>query len=67
MRADGVRGGAPTLGARLFLWAADSTTAELDRAIGAAQALGMDFVQSPCRLWIAWTLWPSVKCSLSIG
>jgi D-psicose/D-tagatose/L-ribulose 3-epimerase len=37
--------GAPTLGAHLYLWAADSTTAELDRAIAAAQALGMDFVQ----------------------
>jgi D-psicose/D-tagatose/L-ribulose 3-epimerase len=45
MTADGIRGGAPTLGAHLYLWAADSTTAELDRAIGAAQALGMDFVQ----------------------
>jgi D-psicose/D-tagatose/L-ribulose 3-epimerase len=35
----------PTLGAHLFLWAASSATAELDRAIAAARALGMDFVQ----------------------
>jgi len=37
--------GAPTLGAHLYLWAASSATAELDRAIAAAQAQGMDFVQ----------------------
>jgi D-psicose/D-tagatose/L-ribulose 3-epimerase len=43
--AEHAKAGAPTLGAHLYLWAANSTTAELDRAIGAAQALGMDFVQ----------------------
>ena len=43
--AENASAGAPTLGAHLYLWAASSTTAELDRAIAAAQALGMDFVQ----------------------
>jgi D-psicose/D-tagatose/L-ribulose 3-epimerase len=34
-----------SFGAHVFLWASDSSTTELDRAIGAAARLGLDFVQ----------------------
>ncbi len=37
--------GAPTFGAHVYLWASSSATAELEKAIGAAQSLGLDFVQ----------------------
>jgi D-psicose/D-tagatose/L-ribulose 3-epimerase len=37
--------GALPLGAHISLWAVDSTLRELERAIGAADSLGLDFVQ----------------------
>ncbi len=34
-----------SFGAHVYLWASGSSTTELDRAIGAAARLGLDFVQ----------------------
>jgi hypothetical protein len=42
---DDVVVGVPPFGAHVYLWASSSATAELDKAIGAAHSLGLDFVQ----------------------
>ena len=39
------RAGRPALGAHVSLWASDSSTRETERAVAAANALDMDFVQ----------------------
>ena len=42
---EGRQAGRPTLGAHVLLWALDSSTSEIEKAIAAAHALGLDFVQ----------------------